>query len=78
MQNNVRFLNDRGLKLSPVNLLDELSVKIKAGEITATDLIVVYLDEETGDLTVQCTTMPRYKAVGLLSYASAIEINANG
>ncbi len=78
MQNNIKFLSERGGKITPVNLLDEMSVKIKTGEIKATDLIVVYLDEESGDLAVHCTPMPRYKAVGLLEFAAALEINING
>lgn len=79
MLNNIRFLSDRrDQAISPTNLLDEISVKIKAGEMNVTDLIVVYLDEESGELSVHCTNMPRYKAVGLLEYAAALEISANG
>ena len=75
MQDNLTLLSDRSdrHRLTPANLLDELSVKIKSGQMKVEDLAIVYLDPE-GTLGVHCTPMPRYKVIGLLQYASTLEV----
>ncbi len=78
MQDNLRLLSDHvdaTTKVTPVNLLDELSVKIKAGTIIVEKMLIVFYDEEDG-LTIMSSPMAKIDTVGMLTWAANLEMNA--
>lgn len=73
---SIHLISDHSeqVRVTPANLLDELSVNIKDGEVKVQELLIVYLTED-GGLTILSTPMPRYMVMGLLGYASHLEAN---